>query len=276
MHPGLKELVELLNVEMLEENLFRGVHPKGKRGRLYGGQIMAQALVAAGRTVPTQRDPHSLHGYFLRPGDAKIPVVFSVDRIRDGRSFTTRRIAAIQHGQAIFSMDISFQEREQGLSHQGKMPAIERPDDSKITDKLKKEPFITYLMEYKQRLKEVPMAANQHSWFRTNGELDTDNNLIHAALLTFQSDDALLSTARLPHRGNFKREDMQSASLDHAMWFHSPARADQWILYALDAPQACASRGYNRGAMYQEDGTLVASTMQESLMRLRSMEPLIK
>ena len=258
-----------MDIEMLEENLYRGVHPEGKRGRLYGGQIMAQALVAAGRTVPTRRDPHSLHGYFLRPGDANIPVVFSVHRIRDGRSFTTRRITAIQHGQAIFSMDVSFQEKEPGLSHQAEMPKVKKPDDAKITDKLKTDSFITYLMEYKERLKEIPMSANQHSWFRTNGELEVDDNLLHAALLTFQSDDALLSTARLPHRGNFKREDMKSASLDHAMWFHCPARADQWILYVLDAPQASASRGYNRGAMFLEDGTLVASTMQESLMRMR-------
>jgi acyl-CoA thioesterase-2 len=255
---------------MLEEDLYRGCHPRAKKGRLYGGQIMAQALVAAGRTVSSDRDPHSLHGYFLRPGDAAIPVLFSVHRIRDGKSFTTRRISAIQHGQAIFSMDVSFHLKESGLHHQARMPDMKRPVDKRITESLKNDSFITYLMEYKERLKELPMPAVQHSWFRTNGDLDFDDNLTHAALLTFQSDDVLLSTARLPHRGNFKRENMQSASLDHAMWFHYPARADQWILYALDAPQASAARGYNRGSMFLEDGTLVVSTMQESLMRLRT------
>ena len=254
---------------MIEENLYRGIHPQEKRGRLYGGQIMAQALIAAGRTVASDRLPHSLHGYFLRPGDAKIPVVFSVHRIRDGRSFTTRRIAAIQHGQAIFSMDVSFQLEENGLTHQREMPAFKPPADDKISDKMRQDRFITYLEEFKERAAEVPMSPYQHSWFKSNGEIESDDNLLHAALLTYQSDDALLSTSRLPHRGKFKRSDMQSASLDHAMWFHSPVRADQWILYALDAPQSSASRGYNRGFMYTEDGKLVATTMQESLMRLQ-------
>ena len=255
---------------MVEENLYRGFHPKEKRGRLYGGQIMAQALVAAGRTVTEDRVPHSLHGYFLRPGDAKIPVVFSVHRIRDGRSFTTRRIAAIQHGQAIFSMDVSFQVVEQGLQHQIDMPDLKSPDESKISHAMKNDRFITYLEEYKERNKEMPMTPYQHSWFRSNGKIDSDDNLLHAALLTYQSDDALLSTSRLPHRGTFQRKDLQSASLDHAMWFHYPARADQWILYALDAPQSSASRGYNRGLMFTEDGKLIATAAQESLMRLRS------
>jgi acyl-CoA thioesterase-2 len=273
LRSSLQELISILDIEMLEENLYRGSHPLDKKGRLYGGQIMAQAVIAAGRTVPDDRPPHSLHGYFLRPGDAKIPVVFSVDRIRDGRSFTTRRIAAIQHGKAIFSMDISFQVVEAGLSHQSVMPAFEPPAEHRITENMLKDSFVTYMMEYKQRLKEAPMPAKQHCWFRTNGAVDAaptqgDDALLHAALLTYQSDDALLSTARLPHRGNFKRENMQSASLDHAMWFHQQARADQWIMYALDAPESSAGRGYNRGSMFTADGTLIASTMQESLMRL--------
>jgi acyl-CoA thioesterase-2 len=269
LHPRLQEIIEILDIEKIEDNLYRGNHPIAKTGRLYGGQIMAQALVAAGRTVSSDRFPHSLHGYFMRPGDAKIPVIFSVDRIRDGRSFTTRRIAAIQHGKAIFSMDVSFQVPEEGLSHQVEMPNIQCPLDSSISDQMKKDRFITYLMEYKERLEEKPGAPYQHSWFKANGKIQSDDNLLHAALLTYQSDDLLLSTSRLPHRGKFKRADMQAASLDHAMWFHAPARADQWTLYALDAPQSCAARGYNRGMMFQEDGKLIASTMQESLMRLR-------
>jgi acyl-CoA thioesterase-2 len=273
LHPRLAEIVEILDLEMIEENLYRGFHPKEKRGRLYGGQIMAQALVAAGRTVEEGRQPHSLHGYFLRPGDAKIPVVFSVHRIRDGGSFTTRRIAAIQHGQAIFSMDVSFQVLEQGLEHQIDMPNLKAPDEARLSAAMKNDRFVTYLEEYKERLEEVPMAPYQHSWFRANGKIDSDDNLLHAALLTYQSDDALLSTARLPHRGKFKRSEMQSASLDHAMWFHYPTRADQWILYALDAPQSHAARGYNRGLMFTQDGKLVATAMQESLMRLRKYWP---
>jgi len=270
LHRRLENLIEILDLEMLEENLFRGIHPEDESGRLYGGQIMAQALISAGRTVSGDRVPHSLHGYFLRPGDAKIPVVFSVHRIRDGRSFTTRRITAIQHGNAIFSMDISFQVIEKGLSHQFEMPDLKAPDQSKITKALLKDAFVSYLLEYKERLREVPMAPKMHSWFRTNGDIDSDDNLLHAALLTYQSDDILLSTSRLPHRGKYKRSEMQVASLDHAMWFHQPARADQWILYELDAPQSNASRGYNRGMMFSEDGNLLMSTMQESLMRLHA------
>lgn len=269
MHPLLQEIIEILDIEKVEDNLYRGFHPKAKTGRLYGGQIMAQALVAAGRTVSEDRHPHSLHGYFMRSGDAKIPVIFSVDRIRDGRSFTTRRIAAIQHGKAIFSMDVSFQVPEQGLNHQVDMPNIQCPSDDQISDQMRNNRFITYLTEYKERLEEKPIAPYQHNWFKANGEIDSDDNLLHAALLTYQSDDLLLSTSRLPHRGSFKREHMQSASLDHAMWFHAPARADQWTLYALEAPQSGAARGFNRGMMFRDDGKLIATTMQESLMRLR-------
>lgn len=267
MHPRLAELIEILDIEQIESNLFRGFHPKGRTGRLYGGQIMAQALIAAGRTVPDDRLPHSLHGYFMRPGDAKVPVVFSVDRIRDGRSFTTRRVAAIQHGKAIFSMDASFQVEEAGLAHQFEMPNLEPPTEEKITDAMRDSRFITYMNEFKQIMANTPLPPQQHSWFKANGVLPESDRLLQAALLTYQSDDALLSTSRLPHRGHFKREDMQSASLDHAMWFHAPAQLDQWILYALEAPSSSAARGYNRGLMYSTDGRLIASTIQESLMR---------
>tara|TARA_R110002073_G_scaffold1364_23_gene9616 strand:- start:5854 stop:6759 length:906 start_codon:yes stop_codon:yes gene_type:complete len=267
VHPRLAELIDILDIEQVEANLFRGHHPKGRSGRLYGGQIMAQALMAAGRTVDSDRPPHSLHGYFMRPGDARVPVVFSVDRIRDGRSFTTRRIAVIQHGKAIFSMDASFQLEEEGLSHQSEMPNLVPPTDEMITDAMREDRFITHLAEYKAVMENKPLSPYQHSWFRANGTIPSEDRLLHAALLTYQSDDALLSTSRLPHRGNFERKDMQSASLDHAMWFHGPVRVDQWLLYALDAPQSSAARGYNRGMMFTADGVLVASTMQESLMR---------
>ncbi|MCB1646196.1 MAG: acyl-CoA thioesterase II [Pseudomonadales bacterium] len=270
MHERLAELIRLLDLEKIEENIFRGYHPAGRTHRLYGGQIMAQSLIAAGRTVDSDRPVHSLHGYFMRPGDPKVPVVFNVERIRDGRSFTTRRIVAVQHGKAIFSMDASFQVIEQGLEHSAGMPAMKPPTPEQVARLTNDDTFITYLEEYKAKLDEKPMPAKQHHWFITNGELQADDPLVHAALLTFQSDDALMSTSRMPHRGTFSRERMQGASLDHAMWFHQPGcRADQWILYQLDAPLASGARGYNRGLMFTADGQLVASTIQESLMRLR-------
>lgn len=267
MHARLAELIDLLDIEQIETNLFRAYHPRGRTGRLYGGQIMAQALIAAGRTVSEDRQPHSLHGYFMRPGDAKVPVVFSVDRIRDGKSFTTRRVAAIQHGRAIFSMDTSFQVPEKGLEHQAAMPEMSPPQYDQITEAMRDARFITFLAEYKEVIENRPLPPMQHSWFRANGKIESNDLLLHAALLTYQSDDALLSTSRLPHRGTFDRKDVQSASLDHAMWFHKLVPVDQWILYALDAPQSAAARGFNRGLMYTTDGVLVASTIQESLMR---------
>jgi len=269
VHARLAELIDILDIEQVEANLFRGHHPKGRIGRLYGGQIMAQALVAAGRTVESDRPPHSLHGYFLRPGDAKVPVVISVDRIRDGRSFTTRRMTVIQHGKAIFSLDASFQVEEAGWSHQSEMPDLKPPAEAAITDAMRNDRFVTYLNEYKAVMENQPLPPVQNSWFRSNGAILSNDRLLHAALLTYQSDDALLSTSRLPHRGTFERKDMQSASLDHAMWFHAPARVDQWLLYALDAPQSSAARGFNRGMMFDQNGVLVATTMQESLMRWR-------
>jgi acyl-CoA thioesterase-2 len=178
----------------------------------------------------------------------------------------------IQHGKPIFSMDASFQVEEEGLSHQADMPDLAPPPESAITDAMRRDRFITYLNEYKLVMENQPLPPFQHSWFKANGEISSDDRLLHAALLTYQSDDALLSTSRLPHRGTFERKDLQSASLDHAMWFHAPARVDQWLLYALDAPQASASRGYNRGLMYTVDGKLVASTVQESLMRWHGNE----
>lgn len=266
MHPRLAELIEILDIEKIEEDVFRGRHQVEERNRLYGGQIMAQALIAAGRTVDEARPPHSLHGYFLRPGDPAIPVLFTVERIRDGRSFSTRRILAVQHGKAIFSMDASFQIVEKGLEHVVEMPDVPSPIESKAD----KDQFVTYLVEYKQKQANKPMPPTQAHWFRANGKIESDDRLLHAALLTFQSDDALLSTSRLPHLGAFQRKDMQSASLDHAMWFHhADARVDDWILYALDAPLSAGTRGYNRGTMFTQSGQLIATTMQESLMRLR-------
>lgn len=268
----LTELVGLLDLERIEKNLFRARHPQGRAGRLYGGQIMAQALMAAVRSVAEDRPVHSLHGYFLRPGDPSVPALIDVERIRDGRSFSTRRVVVIQNGQPIFNMDASFQLLEQGLEHQSEMPAMSPPPLERVPDALKVPPFLEWRMEHKVLKADRPHPPRQHVWFRSNGFVANDPAL-HACLLVYESDNALLSTARLAHRGTFQRERMQMASLDHVMWFHHPAlsswRVDDWLLYALDSPSSSAGRGYNRGQIFTRGGRLVASTMQEGLMRYR-------
>lgn len=268
----LAELLTLLDLERIEQNLFRAAHPAGRTGRLYGGQIMAQAMMAALRTVPEDRLPHSLHGYFLRPGDPRVPALIDVERIRDGRSFTTRRIVVIQNGQAIFNMDASFQLPEPGLVHQNEMPALVPPALERVPRELKQDAFLAWRHEHKILKEDLPHAPRQHVWFRTNGAVP-DDPALHVCLLVYESDNALLSTGRLPHRGSFDRARLQMASLDHAMWFHQPAvaawRADQWLLYALDSPSSSSARCYNRGQIFTENGLLVASTMQEGLLRRR-------
>ncbi len=267
MGDALAGLVELLDLEQIELNMFRAYHPTERRRRLYGGQIMAQSLIAAARTVDDDRPPHSLHGYFLRPGDPSIPALIDVERIRDGRSFTTRRVVVIQHGKAIFNMDVSFQRVETGLSHAAPFPKnAKAPTDDMVPGELKKSAFLGWRHDHKRLSLDTPQPPEQLLWFKANGKLGDDANL-HAALIVFESDNALLSTARLPHRGSFVRSQMQMASLDHAMWFHHPARADQWLLHALDSPAAAGARGYNRGSIFTADGQLVISTMQEGLMR---------
>jgi acyl-CoA thioesterase II len=266
----LTELIGLLDLERIELNLFRAHHPRGRTGRLYGGQIMAQALRAAISTVQDDRAPHSLHGYFLRPGDPSVPALIDVERIRDGVSFTTRRVVVTQHGQAIFNMDVSFQVAEPGFTHQAQMPPLTPPPQRKIPRELRESAFIAWRHEHKILKEDTPQPPRQHVWFRASGALP-DDAALHQSLLVYESDNALLSTARLPHRGKVARHRLQVASLDHAMWFHQPAlaawRADQWLLYALDSPSSSAARGYNRGQIFTEDGLLVASTMQEGLMR---------
>ncbi|MFU8815488.1 MAG: acyl-CoA thioesterase [Pseudomonadales bacterium] len=270
--PRLQELLTLLELERIEQNLFRAYHPQGRTGRLYGGQIMAQAMKAAMCTVPAERLPHSLHGYFLRPGDPAVPALIDVERLRDGRSFTTRRVVVIQHGQAIFNMDASFQLAEPGLDHQAEMPPLRPPPEAKVPEALRESPFTEWRQEHKALQLEKPHAPVQHVWFRASAPVP-DDAALHLCLLVYESDNALLSTGRLPHRGSFVRSRLQMASLDHAMWFHQPPleawRADQWLLYALDSPSSSAARGYNRGMIFTESGLLVASTMQEGLMRYR-------
>jgi acyl-CoA thioesterase-2 len=263
MDPTLPDLLAILDLEAIELNQFRAHHPAGTKGRVFGGQIMAQALMAAGRTVPDTLHAHSLHGYFLRPGDPDVPVLMSVDRIRDGKSFSTRRVVAIQRGQAIFEMSTSFQTPEEGLSHQARTVVREPP--AKIPPVLQRTAFIAMMEDWKSYLQDTARPPFKRVWFRANGEVG-DDPLLHACLLTYQSDSDLMSTSRLPHRP-IDRARLQRASLDHALWFHRPIRVDEWLLYDLDSPSASQARGYSRGEIYQTDGTLIASAMQECLMR---------
>jgi len=272
MSAALEELLELLTLERIEKHLFRAFHPKGREHRLYGGQIMAQALRAADYTVPDERSVHSLHGYFLRPGDPSLPALIDVEPIRDGRSFSTRRVVVIQHGQAIFNMDASFQVAEEGLTHQFDMPDLEAPTDDMVPEEMRDWTFLGWRHDHKRLSSSDAQPPQQDMWFKANGRVP-DDPIVHACLAVYESDNALLGTARLPHRDVLVRNRMQMASLDHAMWFHAPAlngwRADEWLLYAIDAPSSSQARGYNRGMIYTADGLLVASTMQEGLMRQR-------
>ena len=266
MSAAFDELLGLLDLEAIEHNLFRGYHPPARKKRLFGGQIIAQALIAACRTVEKDRLPHSMHAYFLRPGDPSVPALFEVERIRDGRSFATRRIVVIQRGQAIFNTDVSFQRPEEGLEHQIPPDKTTIPDMSNLPDEFKQRPFLSFREDNRRLSGDDPQEPIQHVWIRANGTAPDDPRL-HIALLAYQSDEALLGTARLPHRGQYSHDRMQVASLDHTLWFHHHVNVNEWLLYSLDSPAAAASRGYTRGTIYTADGKLVASCMQEGLMR---------
>jgi len=270
MSTKLEELIRLLELERIEKYLFRAHHPEDREHRLYGGQIMAQALRAAAATVVADRLAHSLHGYFLRPGDPRVPALIDVEPIRDGHSFSTRRVVVIQHGQAIFNMDASFQVREDGLRHQFEIPDRQPPTDDMVPEALKQSAFLGWRHDHKRLRSGSDQPPFQDLWFRANGRVP-DDPVLHACLAVYESDNALLGTARLAHRGRMNRERLQMASLDHAMWFHAVPleewRVDEWLLYSLDAPSASASRGYNRGMIFTAGGRLVATTMQEGLMR---------
>ena len=266
----LEELIQILDLQQVEENLFKAVHPKDRQHRLYGGQIMAQALMAASRTV-VDRPVHSLHGYFLRPGNPKIPAVIQVERLRDGGSFSSRRVVVIQKGEAIFNMDVSFQQHESGLEHQIDNPRLDivPPEPQMLPAYLLDSAFITWRHEFRRLQELTPQPAEQYVWFRSNGAV-VDDPILQACLLVYESDNTLISTARLPHRGNFDRETMQVASLDHAMWFHRPADVSNWLLYSQDSPSTSSSRGLSRGTIYDQQGQVIASTMQEGLIRVVS------
>jgi len=280
MTEALDALVALLDLEAIEVNIFRGVSPEEKRQRVFGGQVAGQALVAAGRTVE-RGDVHSLHAYFLRPGDTSVPILYEVDRIRDGRSFTTRRVVAIQHGRAIFNLSASFHIDEQGVDHQLPMP--EAPDPESLpTYKERLAPYAEQLGDWLNRPQPIDQryvdnggglfrqgasAPRQKVWIRADGHL-ADDQLLHACVVAYASDMSLLDSVILPHRVSWEDARLMSASLDHAMWFHRPFRADEWMLYNQESPSASGARGLARGSIFTRDGRLAVSVVQEGLVRL--------
>jgi len=287
MASAVQELIETLNLEPLELNLFRGRSPQSRWQRVFGGQVVAQALVAACRTVEdvTTRPPHSLHAYFLLGGDPKVPIIYEVDRIRDGKSFTTRNVKAIQHGHAIFSMSVSFHVHEEGLSHQFPMPDVPQPDalpdEAEMKERIwprmpeavrryyeRERPIELRPVEYGRYLGETWNDGHFHVWMRATGTLPNEP-AIHQCVLAYASDMMLLDAALIPHGRSVFSEDIMAASLDHALWFHRPFRADAWLLYAQDSPNLSDSRGFSRGLIFASDGTLVASVAQEGLLRQR-------
>jgi acyl-CoA thioesterase-2 len=281
---ALDELVDLLDLEALEVNLYRGVSPREERLRVFGGQVAAQALVAAGRTVADgrglERPVHSLHAYFLRPGDPRIPIVYEVDRIRDGRSFTTRRVAAVQRGEAIFHLSASFHVPEPGVSHQEQMPTVPDPETLPTWAEAM-APYAGTLGDWVNHPRPIdvrhvgqplrtspsgttPRPPTHRMWLRADGRV-SDDPLLHACLVAYASDMTLLDTVMLPH-GLIWRDGMQ-VSLDHAMWFHRPFRADEWLLYDQHSPTASGARGLATGTIYSRDGSLAVSVVQEGLLR---------
>ncbi|TFH23901.1 MAG: acyl-CoA thioesterase II [Myxococcales bacterium] len=283
---ALDTLVELLDLEEIEVNIFRGYNPKEDRPRVFGGQVAAQALVAAGRTVPEDRCVHSLHSYFLRPGDMDVPIVYFVDRIRDGRSFTTRRVVAIQHGEAIFNMAASYQKPEPGVRHRAAMPDVPRPEETitslerwtAIFGEKVAERMLSHRRPVEIRYCDPPdwrpapgQAPCSNVWIRANGKLPDDPK-IHTAVLTYASDYTLTDCVMRPHGVHWMQEGVMTASLDHAMWFHEPLRADEWWLYAQDSPATGGARGLARGTIFAHDGRLACSVAQEVLLRTPALE----
>ena len=281
MQAALDDLVTLLDLEVIEVNLFRGRSPDENRQRVFGGQVAGQALVAATRTVEADRFVHSLHAYFLRPGDPTEPILYEVDRIRDGRSFTTRRVVAIQHGRAIFNLQASFHVNETGPDHQIPMPD-DVPDPDALPDfKTRMEPYKERMGEWYDRPRPIDIryidsdpfsrqgnpAGGQRVWMRAAGQLPDDPTL-HACIATYASDMTLLDTTVLPFGLSWESPGMQMASLDHAMWFHRQFRADEWLLYDQSAISSGSGRGLAGGAIFTRDGTLAVTVVQEGLARV--------
>ena len=283
MHPVLEEVIALLTLERIEENIFRGDSRDIGSPQVFGGQVLGQALSAAQHTVE-DRVAHSLHAYFLRRGDINAPIIYDVDRARDGGSFSTRRVVAIQHGRPIFNLAASFQRPEEGLEHQADMPAVPGPDGlkdmtdvasgllEKIPQKMRryltdKRPFEFRPVKPFNFAEPEKLPPVKHVWIRAVDKLP-DDLVLHQNLLAYVSDYELLATATLPHGLTFGRGTIIMASLDHALWFHRRFAVDQWLLYSMDSPSASGVRGFSRGQLFTETGVLVASTVQEGLVRI--------
>ena len=285
--PRIDELLRVFELEPLEVNLFRGQSQDIGSPQVFGGQVLGQALRAASATVPDGRLVHSLHAYFLRRGDCNAPIIYDVDRSRDGKSFTSRRVVAIQHGEQIFNMAASFQIEEAGFDHQIAMPEVPAPDElpdataqlrallqqmpERLPARVRRfletpRPFEFRVAQEIDYLKPRKQAPLRQAWFRAVGRVPDDETL-HRCLLAYVSDFYLLDTATLPHGTSFLHTKLIMASIDHAMWFHRPLRVDEWLLYALDSPSASGARGFARASVFARDGRLVASTAQEGLIR---------
>lgn len=288
-HPvaHIDNLLERLDLETLDADLFRGFSPNDGRPRIFGGLVAAQSLVAACRTVEG-RTAHSLHGYFLREGDTSVPVIYHVDPIRDGRSFATRRVVAKQHGKAIFNLSVSFQADEDGLEHQEPMPVAPPPESVPSNLELFREyaksghpafefflsieqPIERHHLDHVDLLRPEPSEGPHRTWLRAGGPLG-DDPVVHQAVLTYASDYGLIESAINRHGHSFLTEELILASLDHAIWFHRPFRFDEWVLYVKHSPVAAGGRGLIFGRIYAQDGTLIASVAQEGLMRVRKPE----
>jgi acyl-CoA thioesterase-2 len=281
----LSALLTILDLEQIEVNIFRGVSPDENMQRVFGGQVAGQALVAAGRTVPVERHVHSLHAYFLRPGDPSIPIIYEVDLIRDGRSFTTRRVVAVQHGKAIFHLSASFQIEEPGVEHQAVMPDVPSPESLMTIDERREAAGIPASPRWERPRPvdlryvddppwlangEAPPRNSQQAWIRANGEMP-DDPLLHVCAVTYASDMTLLDSVLLANGLTWDdNRNVMVASLDHAMWFHRPFRADDWLLYDQQSPTASGARGLAIGRLFTRDGRHVVSVVQEGLLRVNS------
>ena len=283
MSKALDQVLDLLDLEQIEVDIFRGRSPEGeRRQRVFGGQVAGQALVAAGRTVPEDRPVHSLHAYFIRPGDPTTPLIYLVERVRDGRSFTTRRVTTIQHGKTIFTLSASFHRDEPGVEHADPMPDVPPPEAITPTAERMERLFgpsvrewyggnpidIRHIGPLSFEAERDPSLRTTRNmvWLRADGELP-DDPLLHVCLMTYASDMTLLDSVLLAHGLSWADGRTSGASLDHAMWFHGPFRADRWLLYAQDSPVARGSRGLARGEVYTSGGDLVVSVVQEGLIR---------
>jgi acyl-CoA thioesterase-2 len=279
----IEELLQLMELEALEVNLFRGESRDIGTSRVFGGQVLAQSIIAASRTVD-EGNIHSLHAYFLRSGDPKAPIVYDVDRNRDGRSFKSRRVVAIQHGRPIFTLAASFQLQQEGVEHQFEMPDVPMPEDLSSESNIPEDrleqvpPFLqrwftrTGPFDFRPVQKidvfnPSPQPPHQDVWFRLTETIDV-SDLMHRALMAYASDFHLVGTATLPHGISYIQDDLVMASLDHAMWFHRPVRVDDWLLYSCDSPSSSGGRGLARGSIYDRGGRLVASTIQEGMIRV--------